>query len=878
MLSLSLLPLAWLAAAADPDLAAVPHLNAVRTAQPPVIDGRLDDPAWKTAQASQHFVQNFPSEGQPPSEKTTLRVLYDDEALYVAFDCEQRRSPIAQRLTRRDQDSESDWVQLQLDTRRDGKNAFIFAVNVSGVIADGTLRNQSVISLDWDEVWEARTALTDHGWSAELRLPLRILRFDAHLPVQSWGMQASRIMSSVGEGDQWALIPRSVSDWVARFGRLDDLRDLKRGGTIELRPFVTARAERQDGSAQIQSRGFGLVRPSLRDAPAGLDLKWHLTQGLTLDAAALPEFGQVEADRLILNLTNYETFLPEKRPLFVEGAEYLTTSQEDAAAAAPDTFPNRVFYSRRIGSAPPLPLSLNDGEHLTAAPQPSTIDVAAKLTGQIGSGVSVGALSALTNENRVSSDQRAALVVAPATSFNVLRLRREFGAGHLGLIATGTTRFEVAPDASAAPPPCPDSNTPTSAGRCFHDAYVAGADGLVRFGGGLYSLSGQVIGSRIVDGPERTLADGTLIGPGASGLGSWARVAKEGGAHLVWNLEYAGHSRRVDYNDVGFMARQNLHELKAAVEYRNLTPTDRTREQHLRLDAGSRYSLDGLDLGKRAQLTSTVMFQNFWIVSAGAGFLAARQDDREIGEQGALLPGSRASLERAHAWILHAEVDTDFRRRLVAWTGGDAQLLENGWSIDAWSSLAAHPLPQFDLGLDLNFTDATGEPRFATTECSGSADAPMAPTPMACDPDRQRYVFGRLTAKSAGAILRANYTFTRQLTLQTYAQLFLASGHYTDLRRLPATSGAISLADIAAAPTSTVAQASADFERAAVNISVVLRWEYRLGSTLYLIYARSQLPTVDSLYGPIGDLHLSALRHGGAADVILFKLSYWWAN
>jgi hypothetical protein len=346
----------------------------------------------------------------------------------------------------------------------------------------------------------------------------------------------------------------------------------------------------------------------------------------------------------------------------------------------------------------------------------------------------------------------------------------------------------------------------------------------------------------------------------------------------VWNLEYAGHSRRVDYNDVGFMARQNLHELKAAVEYRNLTPTDRTREQHLRLDAGSRYSLDGLDLGKRAQLTSTVMFQNFWIVSAGAGFLAARQDDREIGEQGALLPGSRASLERAHAWILHAEVDTDFRRRLVAWTGGDAQLLENGWSIDAWSSLAAHPLPQFDLGLDLNFTDATGEPRFATTECSGSADAPMAPTPMACDPDRQRYVFGRLTAKSAGAILRANYTFTRQLTLQTYAQLFLASGHYTDLRRLPATSGAISLADIAAAPTSTVAQASADFERAAVNISVVLRWEYRLGSTLYLIYARSQLPTVDSLYGPIGDLHLSALRHGGAADVILFKLSYWWAN
>jgi len=844
--------------------AAQPHLSAVRTTQAPVIDGRLDDDVWKTAVPADQFVQQYPVEGSPASEKTTLRVLYDDQAIYVGFDCEQRHAPIIQRLTRRDQDSESDWVQIQLDTRRDGKTAFLFAVNVSGVIADATLRNQSVLSFAWDEVWEARTALTDHGWSAELRIPLRILRFDTRLPVQSWGMQASRTLGALGEGDQWAPVPRSVSDWVAHYGRLDDLRDLRRGGSVELRPFATVRAQRQDASTQIQGRNFGVVRPGLHNSPAGLDLKWHVTQDLTVDAAALPEFGQVEADQLILNLTNYETFLPEKRPLFLEGAEFLSTSEEDASQSTSDTFPNRVFYSRRIGSAPALP-QLNAGERVTAAPQPSTIYGAVKVTGQLGGDVALGALSALTGENQITSDVRPSLVVAPTTSFNVLRLRREFGAGHLGLIGTGTTRFEPSsPSPAGAPPGCATGNTPQpGSGRCFHDAYVAGVDGQVRFGGGLYSLAGQVMGTRIANGPVRTLADGTLIGPGANGVGTWARLAKEGGAHVIASAEYTGHSQRVDYNDAGFMARQNLHELKASVEYRTLVATERSRETHLRLEGSSRYALDGLNLGKRLQLNEMIISPNYWIANVAAGASPARFDDREIGEQLALVPGSRASLERARFFSAHADLTTDIRRRLVGEAAVDVQFISGGWAANLSAELAAHPLPQFDLGIQPQFTYGSGEPRFATTE----GDSP-----------NQRYVFGRLLAKSAGAILRANYTFTRDLTLQTYAQLFLASGHYTDLRTVDKTSGQISLADIAAARASGIAPGSADFEQAALNINVVLRWEYRLGSTLYLVYARSQIPTVDPLYGPTGDLRFAALRHGGAADVILFKLSYWWAG
>src|SRR5258708_18453409 len=147
-------------AAADVAAPAPPHVSAVRTPTPPVIDGRIDDQVWKAAVPADQFVQQWPAEGKPPSEKTTLRILYDDQAIYAAFECEQLHSPIRPRLTRRDQDSESDWVQLQLDTRRAGKTAVLFAVNVSGVLVDGTLRNQSLFSLPWDEVSEARTAPT----------------------------------------------------------------------------------------------------------------------------------------------------------------------------------------------------------------------------------------------------------------------------------------------------------------------------------------------------------------------------------------------------------------------------------------------------------------------------------------------------------------------------------------------------------------------------------------------------------------------------------------------------------------------------------------------------------------------------------------------
>src|SRR3954451_7737219 len=183
------------------------RIAAARAAHAPVIDGKLGDEAWKGAVPSDSFTQQIPFDRSPPSEKTTVRVLYDDQAVYFGFECEQIHTPIIERLTRRDQDSESEWVWVNLDSRNDGKHAFTFAVNISGVLADGQIINQSIYSLEWDENWEARSARTPTGWSAEFRIPLRVLRFNSDLPVQSWGMQVSRFIAQRQEVDLWSYYP-----------------------------------------------------------------------------------------------------------------------------------------------------------------------------------------------------------------------------------------------------------------------------------------------------------------------------------------------------------------------------------------------------------------------------------------------------------------------------------------------------------------------------------------------------------------------------------------------------------------------------------------------------------------------------------------------
>ena len=847
------------------DLAA-PHLAATRTQAPPVLDGVLDDEVWEQAVPSSVFTQQTPFDGQPATESTTMRVLYDQEALYFAFDCHQINAPIVGRLTRRDHDSESDWVWIHLDSRRDGKNAVVLAVNVAGVQADGLIHDQTMLSWEWDENWEAKTSRRADGWSAEIRVPLRILRFEGALPVQSWGMQAARYIADRQETDLWAYMSREVAGGVARYGTLDDLRDLKPGGRFELRPFALGRVRRRDAAADTLARGYD------GSGSVGLDLKWHVTNDLTLDAAGNPDFAQVEADQIILNLSNVETFLPEKRPLFLEGVEAFAT-------------PLQVFYSRRIGNAPLSPTLRGDvsatpvKETLVEVPEMALIYGAGKLVGRLNSHWTIGAMSAFTARNRVAvrdGDSGATLqrTVQPATAFNVLRLKRELGRNaYLGFIATGATPLAeptssyplvtVQPVDQTMPPTtqqlCPSGATASPGTRCFHDAYLGGIDGFWRSESGNYVVGGQVVESLIERGVRRAgstaLLDGTEIGSGDHAPGGWARVAKEGGKPFIWSAEYTGAGRKLDYNDLGFLVRQNLHELKASLGYRTLDAGRFTIDTTSALEVDLRRSLSGLDLGKTFEANSRWRLRRFWTVFAAADAGLPRFDDREVGDG--------TALERA-GWVGgKVEIISDPRRAVAVGLANQTQLITNGFSSNLQGTLLLHPVAPLEVEILPQLTHASGEPRFAWNAPSGSADP---------------YVFGRLLANSVGGTVRATYTFSPKLTLQTYAQLFLASGRYTDLRTLPRQRGSLVRLDALAGLPAVTAPTTTDFEEAALNVNVVLRWEYHLGSTLFLVYSRSQVPTVDLAAGDVGKLNPSAVLRGAAVDVFLVKLSYWWAG
>jgi uncharacterized protein DUF5916/cellulose/xylan binding protein with CBM9 domain len=825
---------------------AQPHVRAVRVSQSPKLDGKLDDPAWSAAAPIDSFVQKFPKEGAAPSEQTTIRVIYDADAIWVGVDCRQRTAAIVGRLTRRDRPIESDSITIDFDSRRSGTNAFEFAVNAGGVLSDSIRFNDTDESSDWDENWDARVNRSSDGWSAEFRIPLRILRFDAHLPVQSWGFQARRYISARQETDEWAFIPRTVAGEVSHYGKLDDLRALEPPSPFELRPFAVGRVRHRDAASAMLASGWDA------SGSVGLDLKWHVTQNLTLDGTINPDFGQVEADQVLLNLTTYEIFFPEKRPFFLEGVDVFAT-------------PMQLLYTRRIGLAPAAP-ALRTGapfnEQLVDLPTPSTIYGAAKLVGVVGK-LTVGVLSALTARNTIEAQLgsiRLSRIAEPMSLFDVLRLRWAAGKNlDIGLTATATNRFEpsglypLRPNGSSQYALCPDGSLVGVNDRCFHDSYVVGPDVRWRSPSGDYVVNAQAIVSTVANGPPRQFPDGNWIRPGDVGWGGYFDFSKQGGKHWLFEIEDDIASRQLDYNDLGYMLRQNLNHIDLIGEYRTTEPWGKTLETHWRAEFYDRENFSGLNLARGYQLNTNGRFSNFWGWFAELHYRERHFDDREVGDG--------TALEREGLIGLELEFHTDARRRVYFELFTQAQPIFNGLHVEADGKLTVRALPQLDFDLLPTGSYDFGEPRYAGPGANPGES-----------------LFGKLTAASVGATLRATYTFTPRLTLQLYAQLFLAYKHYDQFSVFTAAPGqlgpAVHLANLR--PTTQFPSVNPDLEEGVFNLNVVLRWEYRLGSTLYFVYTRSQAPDLTLMTGESARLDLGAIRRGPAADVLLLKLTYWW--
>ncbi len=796
-----------------------PPLRAVRVAAPVKLDGRLGDPAWAQAPAITGFTQFWPAYGEAAKVATDVRVLYDDSYLYIGAHL---RVPagakdVVRRVHRRDQDSNSDWFGIFLDTLHDRRNALVFLVNAGGVQRDGTITNDSLggfglqVDTSWDGVWESAVSTDDTGWHAELKIPLSLLRLRKGGGPQTWGINFQRVTQ--GSQREYTFLkppPRGETSFIGAFPDLAGFTDLDPAPRREWLPYVSAK-RKFETAAPFDDRRWELR--------AGLDARLALTSRSQVDLTLRPDFGQVEVDQAVLNLSTQETFFPEKRPFFLEGADIF------------QTIGPQLFYSRRIGTALRHP-DLAPGESLTDLPLAPEMAAAAKYTAKYDRGLNVGLLAAGVEpaeaKVRLASGEEVRREVTPYTSYGVLRVQQMLDASgtFLGGFLSHTRQ------ASAT-------------GR---EALVVALDGAVKSADRAnlveFALEHSEAGPR--GNPEE---------------GWYGRVRNVHNWSSGWSLDARAINagRHFNPNDLGFLLTPDNRHLELNVQKHWDAPLGNTRNWNL-----TWYGDVDQDQARHTTRTSfntqaRTDFSNFWSLWFGAGVELPAEDDRELRTFFDPVKKYLRTERRPHAvlgfdtagnkpWYVRAQIARTW--------------FEGGPSTDSTLFQQIKLTPQLDLQLETDLTRDEGERRWLGT--FGTAAGPL-PGQSAGTP-----VVGLRRLGAFNQTLRVSYAFTPALSLQLFSQWLAANWTYRDLR---------SYVDdrtlVAGLPVGTPTPDTAASLRT-WNVNLIGRWEYRPGSTAFLVYTHGvvtdDLASTTAGISPRRDL--TVLRHLPSDDVVQVKVSW----
>jgi hypothetical protein len=856
-----------------------PAITAVRVTRAPVLDGRLDDSVWALATPITDLRQSDPVEGHLVSEATEVRVLYDATALYIGvrlFDKEPAK--IAKHLGRRDTFTQSDDFRVLIDSYHDHRTAFRFDVTPLGVKGDlqfgddGNFADQS-----WDPVWEVATSVDAQGWSAEYRIPFSQLRF-SRAADQIWGIRFVRTILRKNEFAMWPFVGKTESGFVSKFGHLLGLHDIPAPQRLELLPYSVARGTFQ--TPQNPSDPYDRAHDYF--GSGGMDLKYGVTSNLTLDATLNPDFGQVELDPAFVNLTAFEQFLPEHRPFFVEGADIFGFGGGTGGFLQFGNAP-QFFYSRRVGHAPQGPIT--SGGQFVDYPSSTAILGAAKLTGRSPNGWTVGVLDAVTARERATvldttTGFHAHDDVEPTSNYTVARVKRTLNGGNdsYGMIATAVHRAINTPGLDLLRNDAYDFGVDLRH-RWAHNTYAIAAD----FGGSYITGdraaidSAQRASSRYYQRPDNYHYDSTRTSLG--GITGDVYFDKLAGAWL-WGAATSFTSPGFEVNDLGFQHRGDRIANGIYLARHFTKPGPFVREATVLLQGAPSFNWEGDWIQKEVFLNSFGSLHNFWFFSLFAGYAAPAVDDR-------LTRGGPAALTPAGV-NTNLFMQTNQRNAVnLGLGGGYDHDASGGWLVNLNPQLSWRVSSALSLSLAPNYVTALTSAQFVQRVSDTIAPPSTYGT---------RYVFASLRQHELDVTLRVNATMSRTLSLELFAQPFTFSGAYTGFKELAAprtfdfnvygqsngstisydsASAAYTVKPSGAAPADSFAIYNPDFRTRSVRVNAVLRWEYRPGSTLFLVWTQSRS-------GFFADPSFDAGRDFGRqlfrdppTNVLLVKVNYW---
>jgi len=805
------------------------------------IDAKDDDPAWQSAPPITGFQEWRPNEGKPARFKTEAKITYDAANLYVfvrAFD--PHPDSIKKLLERRDSFTSSDMIWVFVDSYHDKRTGYEFGVNAAGVKMDQAIYDDGNEDGAWDAVWDVATQIDSLGWTAEFKIPLSQMRYGKQRE-HTFGIMIDRDVYRYNERYIWPLLRQSKPGFVSQFGSLHGMDDLEEPRKLEAMPYVVTKS-----AATIKNNAFD----QQANVTAGGDFKYRIASNLTLDATINPDFGQVESDPSVLNLTAYESFFDERRPFFVAGRGLF---RSDVNCSAVNCWGETLYYSRRIGRTPELSGTYGD----TVPQQPVTIIGAGKLIGRFRKGATVGFLDAVTQREANPGDT----TYSPGTNYAVLRATQDFRGGNSG-IGTMITAVDRRLDAWSSP-------------YLASNAYAAAVDFRHRFFKNNYEISGNFDKSLVkgntdvisalqnssVHYYQRPDADLPLDSSRTS-LGGDAeelRLGKIGGNHLLFESAFSRRSPGFEVNDLGFLRRADQTSWSTWMGLFDR----KTRFFYNRFQLNNNWwqwwTTDGLPLERAYNYNTHITFKNYWGFHQGAtvGQLGKTYDDRQTTRGG---PAVRQDVYFS-PWI---SINGDDRKSWVPYFSANyfQSSSKRNWSTNISPEIDFKMMGRLSTVLAMNWSHDVRDNQFYTKV----TDAGNA----------LHYLVAHLDQNTTSLTGRLNYTFTPNVSLQTYLQPFVSKGTYSNVRQVSSTPRADKYEDrYAPYNDPSVTDDPGGFNFKAFQSNVVMRWEYKPGSTLFVVWNQGRqgynnIEGDKTFGGDMGDLFK---LH--PANTFLVKLSYW---